>query len=366
VTLQQRLVVLLVASLVMLATVIVAGARILLATIAGPVRDLAAAAQAVSRGDLSAPIPAGGAPEIRAMACDVRAMRDRLLADAHSAEQALQALEQHGPAVTALREALTPGIAEISGITVAGRMDAAEGVLAGDWYDLIALSDHQLAVVLGDVAGHGPRSAVLALRLKHALAASLGAGAGPGAALAATSRTLEDLPDELFATVLVVIIDTAADTLIYANAGHPAALLLNRRRAGAGPPLSPGGHVTTVTSTGDHTRAWIDLPSTGPLLSPVVASLSWTQAEHEFHADDTLIAFTDGLLEARDPHGEQFGLPRLLDIINSQDLGDGPRLLDAVAAAVARYTTTRRDDQTLVYAHRTPRLGGSARASKDV
>ena len=119
--------------------------------------------------------------------------------------------------------------------------------------------------------------------------------------------------------------------------------------------LNPSERLTPVTTDDDQTRAWIDLPSTGPLLSPIVASWSWAQAEHRFHIDDTLIAFTDGLLEARDPHGEQFGLPRLLQTINSQDLDDGPRLLDAVAAAVTRHTTTsRRDDQTLVYAHRTP------------
>ena len=351
--LQQRLVILLIASLLVLTVVIVTGTRILLSTIAGPVRDLADAARAVSRGDLSAPIPDGGAPEIRAMASDVRAMRDRLLADAHSAEQALQALEQHGPAVTALREALTPGTARIPGVMVAGRMDPAEGILAGDWYDLIALSDHRLAVVLGDVAGHGPRSAVLALRLKHALSAGLRAGAEPAAALAATSRTLQDLPDELFATVLVVAIDTTTNTLSYANAGHPAALLLNRPTP-TGVALNPGERATTVTSHHDHTRTWIDLPSTGPLLSPVVASWTWAQADHTFHTDDTLIAFTDGLLEARNPDGEQFGLARLLDTINTQDLDDGPRLLDAVAAAVTRHTTTRRDDQTLIYARRTP------------
>jgi len=351
--LQQRLVVLLIASLLVLAGVMVTGTRVLLDTIARPVRDLAAAARAVSQGDLSAPIPEGGAPEIRAMAGDVRAMRDRLLADAHSAERALQALEQHGPAVTALREALIPGAARIPGVMVAGRMDPAEGILAGDWYDLIALSEHRLAVVLGDVAGHGPRSAVLALRLKHALAASLRAGADPAGALAATSRTLHDLPDELFATVLVVAIDTTTDTLSYANAGHPAALLLNRP-ARTDLALNPGERATPVTSHHDRTRTWIDLPSTGPLLSPVVASWSWAQADHTFHPDDTLIAFTDGLLEARNPDGEQFGLTRLLDTINAYDLTDGPRLLDAVAAAVTRHTTSRRDDQTLVYARRAP------------
>jgi serine phosphatase RsbU (regulator of sigma subunit)/CHASE3 domain sensor protein len=356
--LQRRLVAEVVTSLLLLAAILVAGTRLLLAGLVQPVHALAAGARAVADGDLSAVIPGGGAPEVVAMATDVRAMRDRLLADKDSVEAALEALDQHGPAVTALREALAPHPGQVPGLVVAGRMEPAEGLLAGDWYDLIPVPaptpGHRLAVVLGDVSGHGPRSAVLALRLKHALAATLRAGAAPGEALAATSRALLDVPAELFATVLIVLIDTAADRLVYANAGHPAALLLERHLH-SNEPLNPREQLTALTGLGDRPLSWLDLPSTGPLLSPIVAGWSWGQAEHRFEVDDTLIAFTDGLLEARNEAGEQFGLQRVLRVIGDHGLADGPRLLNSLAAEAARHLGTgrRRDDQTLLYARRT-------------
>jgi serine phosphatase RsbU (regulator of sigma subunit)/CHASE3 domain sensor protein len=365
--LQRRLVAYVVISLVLLAAILAAGTRLLLIGLVQPVQALAAGARAVADGDLSAAIPAGGAPEVVSMAADVRAMRDRLLADKDSVESALEALDQHGPAVTALRESLAPHLGQVPGLVVAGRMEPAEGLLAGDWYDLIPVptpgSGHRLAVVLGDVSGHGPRSAVLALRLKHALAATLQAGAQPGEALAATSRALLDVPAELFATVLIVLVDTAADRLVYANAGHPAALLLERHLH-FDEPLNPREELTPLNGLDGRPLSWLDLPSTGPLLSPIVAGWSWGQAEHRFEVDDTLIAFTDGLLEARSGDGEQFGLHRVLQVIGRHGLADGPRLLDSLAAEAARHIGTgrRRDDQTLLYARRTDPAGLPVRA----
>lgn len=371
--LQRRLVAYVVISLVLLAAILAGGTRLLLSGLVRPMHALATGARSVADGDLSAVIPAGGAPEVVAMAVDVRAMRDRLLADKDSVQAALEALDQHGPAVTALREALAPHLGHVPGLTVSGRMEPAEGLLAGDWYDLIPVpaagspagtgSGHRLALVLGDVAGHGPRSAVLALRLKHALAATLQAGAEPGQALAATSRALLDVPAELFATVLIVVVDTATDRLTYANAGHPAALLLERRLH-CDEPLNPREHLTPLTGADGRPLSWLDLPSTGPLLSPIVAGWTWGQAEHRFEIDDTLIAFTDGLLEARNDAGEQFGLRRVLKVIGEHGLTDGPRLLDSLAAEAARHIGTgrRRDDQTLVYARRTDATAVSARA----
>jgi serine phosphatase RsbU (regulator of sigma subunit) len=57
---------------------------------------------------------------------------------------------------------------------VAGQIESAQGVLAGDFLDIVELDDQRVAVVLADVAGHGPAAAVVGLRLKTALAAILG------------------------------------------------------------------------------------------------------------------------------------------------------------------------------------------------
>jgi sigma-B regulation protein RsbU (phosphoserine phosphatase) len=344
---EHRLIGLLLITLAMLAFVVTVAVRGLLTVVIGPVRALAAAARAVADGDLSAPIPIDGAQEITAMGADVLAMRDRLLTNAQAAEQALEALRQRGPVVAALREELAPVTDEIEGLVVTGRSDPAEGVLGGDWYDVIAVSRHKAALILGDVAGHGPASAVFALRLKHALAAAVRAGASPATALAAATSSLHGIPDELFATVVVITVDTHSDQLVYANAGHPAALLLPGAAAGQRLPAQHGAGkaVRDQPVTGG-------LQPTGPLLSPLLAAASWTQAARPFAPGDTLLAFTDGLLEARDDSGEQFGVTGIQETLAQHDWSDGARLVDALAAAVLRRCPTRRDDLTVLHVHR--------------
>ena len=65
----------------------------------------------------------------------------------------MEALTQQGPAVIALRDALAPTRSSAPGVVVEGRLDPAEGVLAGDWYDAIDLPGGRVGVVVGDVAG---------------------------------------------------------------------------------------------------------------------------------------------------------------------------------------------------------------------
>jgi CHASE3 domain sensor protein len=350
---EHRLIAVLVLTLAVLALVVTVAVRGLLTVIIGPVQTLAQAARAVADGDLSVPIPVRGAPEISAMGNDVAAMRDKLLANTHAAEQALVALEQGDPAVAALRQELAPVTDQVDGLVVTGRIDPAEGVLAGDWYDLIALSTHRAALLIGDVAGHGPASAVFALRLKHALGAALRAGASPAAALALVSRTLHDVPDELFATVLAVTVDTETDQLVYANAGHPAPLLLSPASPA---PLRHGQRAIVIDLPNASARTELSLPATGPVLSSLPGCWSWGEASLPFSPGDSLLAFTDGLLEARDETGQQFGLAPVRDALARHDPADGARLVDALAAAVLRHRPTRPDDQTLLHVYRTAGL----------
>lgn len=185
-------------------------------------------------------------------------------------------------------------------------------------------------------AGHGPEPGVFALRLKHLLAAALAHGRPPGAALEWTARRLGDT-GELFATVFVALVDVEADVLCYANAGHPAALLL-ARSPGRPEPLQPGERHGVVPPRSDGTPLTrLDLAATGPLLSTLVASWSWATLEHRFTAGDLLLAFTDGLIEERTADGEQFGVDRLVDIAAGFAGRPLDQLLDELFDEVRRF-----------------------------
>lgn len=354
--LERRLLWLVVLAVVGLAVVVVGGVGLLVAAVAWPVAKLADGTRAVARGHLAAPLPAGGAREIRSLAADVGAMRDRLTVDLDVAKNALEVAQQQSPAVTALRQALLPGGEDVEGVTVAGRLDSAEGMLAGDWYDVINTGKATIAIVVGDVSGHGPGSAVLALRFRHAVAAALRAGLSPGAALTVLGSDLGQVPDDMFATMLVISVDTERGMLTYANAGHPSGLLLGRTD-GEGTRAVPRG------ATAPDRLYWRDLPVTGPLLSPIVAGWAWGERHLGFHPGDTMLAFTDGLTEARDPKGEEFGMRRIIDVVAEVGVDDGPRLLDAICAGAVRHANfrSRQDDQTIVYVRR--RVAGAVPAS---
>lgn len=354
--LRQRLMALLVLALITLVGVVAGGCYVLWTAVARPLARLAAATRAVVGGDLAADLPAVGAVEVRSLSRGVGAMRDRLTADLHTTRKSLEALEQTEPTVAALRTALRPFNEHVPGLTVQARLDPAEGVLAGDWYDTIALDSSRLGLVLGDVAGHGPAAAVFALRLKHSLITALRAGLDPGQALTQVCGELADVPAGQFATALVAIIDTKTQTITYANAGHPAGLLLDGIAA-AGDPGHASRQTTRLFLDGEHPATWMELPSTGPLLSSIVIGWAWNTSTEDFCPGDTLLTFTDGVLETRNQDGEEFGTHGILDTVTAVGTNDGHRLIEAIAAASMRFggNRPRRDDHTLVYLHRVTR-----------
>lgn len=267
------------------------------------------------------PVSVTGPAEVAALGSDIEAMRVRLVDEVGRTERAVQGLHQSGPAVVALRDALAPAVQEVRGVTVAGRLQPAEGVLAGDWYDVLALDDSRMAVVLGDVAGHGPAAGVFALRLKQLLTAALADGRRPDEALDWVSRRVGDV-GELFATVIVLVVCPSDNVLVYANAGHPAAVLV----------------------AGDGAR---ELPPTGPLLSDLVGG--WESSQVPLSPGTFVVVHTDGIVEARSDAGQEYGEERLRDVLAGLAAADPDDVADALLADVQRHSPGRpSDDRTAV------------------
>jgi CHASE3 domain sensor protein/HAMP domain-containing protein len=152
-----------------------------------PIDNLGREVRLVRAGALDSPILASGPPELAALALDVDAMRGRIQQQLAESERSRQAVEQSAAVVLTLRSELEPDVGTLpDGWTVAGRLRAAEGVVAGDCYDLFSMKDGHLALVAVDIAGHGATEGILALSAafrRPALqgGAAQGAGLGSGA-----------------------------------------------------------------------------------------------------------------------------------------------------------------------------------------
>ncbi len=289
-----------------------------------PLDDIAAAVSRVGVGELQTPIPREGPADVKALAGAVDDMRQRLVTEIDHSRRARQAVEQRASIVLELQAVLTPQPTDIpDGWIVAAGLRPAEGLLAGDCYDVLRLDADTLAVMVLDIAGHGAVAALTALRCREVLRAALRDNPDPGLALGRLDPLSDDLADDLFVTVFVAVIDHRFGTLHWANAGHPPAL--SRRGADV-----------------------VELGKTGPAIGPFPGT--WATAVTTVEPGGQVVLYTDGLPEARGPEGF-FGQDRLAEAVASgpdkaSELTDhlltiavehaGGRLADDATALVVR------------------------------
>ncbi len=148
--------------------------------------------------------------------------------------------------------------------------------IGGDWYDALELDRDRTAVMIGDVVGHGVRAATTMSELRNALRAFAVEGHSPGSALHQLDRVVHaTLGPGMIATVLFLIIDASKGTVSISRAGHPPPAL--RTAAGEIQFLETGG--TLPLGIDDRVKA--------------------DEAEYRVNPGDTLLLFTDGLVERR-------------------------------------------------------------------
>ena len=211
------------------------------------------------------------------------------------------------------------------GWTMAAGLRAAEGIVAGDCYDVSLISPTTIAIVVLDIAGHGAQSAVAALKCKELLKAALRSGLEPGASLSWLSEQEHGL-GELFLTAFVAVLDTASGRGTYANAGHPHAIL----------------------ATGASLER---LGPTGPIVGPFITT--WDSGSMVVEPGGKLIIYTDGLVEARDHARAFYGETRLIDLLQSLDCREAQPVVDRILGDLDDFHPGRlADDVTIVVACR--------------
>ena len=132
-------------------------------------------------------------------------------------------------AALALQRSLLPAAPpSIDGLDVAVRYLPAEGDLGGDWYDIFTLPSGKVGFVMGDVEGHGLRSAVAMGRLRSALRAYALDYDDPAEVLYRLDRKLCYFESDISATVVYAVSKPPFDLMTICNAGHPAPLIAQR------------------------------------------------------------------------------------------------------------------------------------------
>ena len=129
--------------------------------------------------------------------------------------------------VDVMQRALVPDVpAQLGTLSASVAYRPADGPAAGgDFYDLFEPELGKVAIILGDVAGHGRQALNRAALTRYTLRAYMQTGLEPRAALALAGRVLADPTAEGYATVAVALYDEQEGTLTYASAGHPAPIL---------------------------------------------------------------------------------------------------------------------------------------------
>ncbi|MFJ7962151.1 SpoIIE family protein phosphatase [Streptomyces sp. NPDC096324] len=251
---------------------------------------------------------------------------------------------EHITAVT-LQRSLLPGVLpELSALDVGHRYLPAQAGVGGDWYDVIPLPGARVALVVGDVVGHGLHAAATMGRLRTAVHNFAALDLPPEEILGhlddLITRIDEDAAAEAItgATCLYAVYDPVTGRCVIARAGHPGPAL-----------VSPDGSVT-----------FPDIPVAPPL--GVGAGLPVETAELRLAADSRLVLYTDGLVEARGRDIDT-GLGMLKDALAHTD-GTSPE--DTCQAVLDAMLRTRSSDDVALLVARTRLLDPDQVAEWDV
>jgi len=268
--------------------------------------------------------------ELLTALASVAALRIRNLALAEEAARRRE-LEKEMALARQIQITLLPeSLPEIAGYSIFASNDASRAV-SGDLY-AVQTADESLHpyIVIADVSGKGMAASLLAASLDALLQGPIEVGFTTDVVCARVSRRLfARTPPERYATAFIASLDPKTHLLSYTNAGHNPGLLVRadgttERLEGNGLPLG---------------------------LFPIV---EYERAEVTLAAGDLVMLYTDGITEAADAAGEEFGLERLAAVVRRYSREPLVALAVAVETAVEVYAGDRRfaDDRTMVFLRR--------------
>jgi serine phosphatase RsbU (regulator of sigma subunit) len=221
------------------------------------------------------------------------------------------------------RELLPEATPELDGWQIAAYYGPAREV-GGDFYDFLEFPDGRLGLVVGDATGHGMPAALVMATTRGMLRAVVQSLESPGEVLARVNEALvADVPPSTFVTCFYGILEPKSGHLVYANAGHDL------------PYLWHGGAAEELRARGM------------PL--GLMPGMGYEEKEITLKRGEGVLFYSDGLVEAHDPHYEMFGFPRLRALL--ADHGEERSLVEYLMEELSSFTGQsweQEDDITLM------------------
>jgi sigma-B regulation protein RsbU (phosphoserine phosphatase) len=198
------------------------------------------------------------------------------------------ALDREAQEARAIQQALLPKSSPyIPGFVVSGRSEPARAV-GGDWYDFIPFPDGRWGIVLADVSGKGTAAALLMSATRGMLRSLAEACCTPGEVLTRLNELLvNDIPLGKFVTMVYAVLDPAARTVVFANAGHLRPLFID-----------------------DLGERFLEVERGLPL---GVANGDYSETEISLTNGSRLVFYSDGITEAENANGQEYGACRLAE-----------------------------------------------------
>ncbi len=236
----------------------------------------------------------------------------------------LEIHEQELQRAREIQQSLLPKeIPQLPGIAVATAWHPARAV-GGDYFDVLRLDGDRLAICIADVSGKGVPAALLMANVQASLRASVRDLDSPARVCGIVNGMLcESIAANKFVTFFCGVLDANTRTFLYCNAGHPYPILVSD---GAAQALDHGGAVLGVFPSWNYQDFSVNLKS-----------------------GDRLLLFTDGITEAEDAQGEEFGVDRVAAFGKAHAASSAAELNKQLLTQVSDFCGAQfQDDATLV------------------
>ena len=229
---------------------------------------------------------------------------------------------------------LPPLLPDVPSVELAARYRAADDTarIGGDFYDVFRSGDGRWSAVVGDVCGTGPEAAAITGIARYSVRA-LAVEHPPAAALERLNLALGQYSNTRFLTSVLaeLTVDDSGDVAVrLANAGHPSPIVLRD----------------------DGTTTVLEQPH-GALLG-MFPSVGASDIHIELAAGDALILYTDGVIEARDKHGELFGIDRLVELVSTSSGRSAEGIARRIELAAVGHAAGTVDDIAVLVLRRRP------------